>query len=96
MPVYRYRVVTDDDSGEIFEVEQPMDSPALQKHPLSGEPVTRLFDAPNLSTKHTEGKAKRAIDPGNLEKHGYTRNERGDSGTYHKTAGEGPDCVEKE
>ena len=63
MPVYRYRVVTDDDSGEIFEVEQSIDSPALQKHPLTGDPVTRLFDAPNLSTKHTEGKAKRALDP---------------------------------
>ena len=96
MPVYRYRVVTNDDSGEIFEVEQSIDSPALQKHPLTGDSVTRLFDAPNLSTEHTEGKAKRAIDPGNLEKHGFSRYERDGSGNYQKTAGDGPDCIEKE
>ncbi len=96
MPVYRYRVVTDDDTGEIFEVEQRADSPPLQKHPLTGDPVTRVFDAPNLSIQHTEGKAKRAIDPGNLEKHGFSRYERDRSGSYQKTAGKGPDCIEKE
>ena len=96
MPVYRYRVTTDDDSGEIFEVEQPVDAPSLQEHPLTGAPVTRLFDAPNLSTQHTEGKTKRALDPGNLEKHGFSRYERDGSGSYHKTTGEGPDCIEKE
>ena len=66
MPVYRYRVVTEDDSGEIFEVDQPMDSPALETHPSTGEPVTRLFDAPNLSTQYTEGKEKQTLDTSNL------------------------------
>ena len=96
MPVYRYRVVTADDSGEIFEVEQSADSPPLQKHPLTGDPVTRIYDTPNLSTQHTEGKAKRALDPGNLDRHGFSRYERDSSGSYHKTAGEGPDSIEKE
>jgi len=96
MPVYRYRVTTDDDSGEIFEVEQSIDSPPLQKHPLTGDPVARLFDAPNLSTQYTEGKTKRSLNPDNLGKHGFSRYERDGSGSYHKTAGEGPDCIEKE
>ena len=96
MHVYRYRVVTKDDSGEIFEVEQPMGSPPLEEHPLTGEPVTRIFDVPNLSTQYTEGKAKRSLDPGNLKQHEFSRYERDDSGTYHKTGGEGPDCIEKE
>ncbi len=96
MPVYRYQVVTDDDSGEIFEVEQSIDSPTLEKHPLTGKPVHRVYDAPNLSTQHTEGKTKRTLDPGNLEKHGFSKYERDGSGSYHKAAGQGPDCLEKE
>ena len=96
MPVYRYRVVTDDDSGEIFEVEHSAESPPLQKHPLTGDPVTRVYDAPNLSTQHTEGKTKRVLESDNLNRHGFSRYERDSSGSYHKTAGEGPDSIEKE
>ncbi|MFP6855239.1 MAG: hypothetical protein VB980_05600 [Opitutales bacterium] len=96
MPVYRYQVVTEDDSGEIFEVEHSAASPSLRKHPLTGDPVTRLYDAPNLSTQHTEGKTKRALEADNLNRHGFSRYERDGSGSYHKTAGQGPDSIEKE
>ena len=96
MPVYRYQVVTEDDSGEIFEVEQSIDSPALERHPLTEKPVCRVYDAPNLSTQHTEGKTKQVLESGNLNRHGFSRYERDSSGSYHKTAGEGPDSIEKE
>ncbi|SVD20848.1 uncharacterized protein METZ01_LOCUS373702, partial [marine metagenome] len=48
-PLYVYRVVTHDGSGEIFEVEQATNSPPIKKHPTTGQPVERVYhDAPGL------------------------------------------------
>ena len=95
MPVYLYRIVTPDDSGEVFEVEQAANSPLLKKHPVTGAPVERVYEAPNLSTEYVEGKTKRILSKESVEKQGFARYER-DKGTgaFHRTAGKtGPEEI---
>tara|TARA_Y100001934_G_scaffold251631_1_gene314941 strand:- start:1491 stop:1814 length:324 start_codon:yes stop_codon:yes gene_type:complete len=96
VPVYSYRVVTSQGIGESFEVEQTIDSPPLEKHPLTGEKVERLYEnPPNLLSKHSENSEKKALSPENLRKNGFSRYERDSgSGSYIKTAGrEGPNEI---
>ena len=96
VPVYSYRVVTPQGIGEIFEVEQPIASPPLEKHPLTGEKVEPLYESPpNLVKKHSEKSEKRILSPENLQKNGFSRYERDStSGNYNKTAGkDGPDEI---
>ncbi len=98
-PVYHYRVVTPDGSGETFEVEQAIDAVPLKKHPVTGKPVERVYDhAPNLGLKHSEGRERQILSPENLAKRGFSRYERDSgSGTYRKTAGEmGPEQIQGE
>lgn len=88
MPTYVYQVIREDGSeGETFEVVQKMSDPPLSKHPQTGQPVRRVFVAPNLNTR---GSGKRISDPKYLERHGFTRYEKTAQGTYEKTAGKGP------
>ena len=95
-PVYSYRVVTPQGTGEKFEVEQPIESPPLGKHPLTGEKVERLYESPpNLLRKHSEKSEKRILSPDNLRKNGFSRYERDPtSSNYIKTTGkDGPDEI---
>ncbi len=89
MPIYVYEVVRDDDrEGETFEIEQPMSAPALTQHPVTGEPVRRVYQPPNLATKYTPGATRNKLENKNVEKAGFTKYERDKlTGTYHKVAG---------
>ena len=93
MPTYVYEVINEDGSGgDRFEVVEKMSDDPMTSHPESGEPVRRVFLPTNLNTK---GGSKRFTDPDHLAKHGFTRYEKAGDGTYEKTAGDGPDTIQK-
>jgi hypothetical protein len=99
MPTYLYQEILPDGSdGECFEVVQRMADPVLTKHPKTGLPVRKVFAAPNLPKKYTEGATKAKLSNENVEKHGFTRYEKDKvSGMYNKTAGKdkrAPDVVD--
>ncbi|MBK9035545.1 MAG: zinc ribbon domain-containing protein [Myxococcales bacterium] len=49
MPTYVYETVPADGSpGQVFEIQQRMADPALERHPDTGEPVQRVLTAPFL------------------------------------------------
>lgn len=86
MPVYRYAVIEDDGSeGEVFEVEQSINSPVLKKHPENGKRVKRIFDLPNINTKYTPGKERTLSDTAKIKKAGFQILQKDKiSGKYHK------------
>ena len=88
-PLYTYRVIAQDGSGEIFEVEQATNAPPINEHPLTGQTVERVYDeAPTLSLRHSENRDSQILSPDNLTKHGFSRYERDPTtGSYHKSSG---------
>ncbi len=86
MPIYTYQIVKPDGSkGEIFEVEQSLQSPTLTAHPISGEPVERIYDIPNLNSQYTAGKEKSLSDISRIKKAGFEILEKDKiSGKYFK------------
>ena len=99
MPTYIYQEILPDGSdGEAFEYIQRMSDPALTEHPVSGNRVRKVFHAPNVSNRYTEGATKNKLTNENVEKHGFTRYEKDKvTGRYHKTAGKdkrAPDVVD--
>jgi len=98
-PLYAYRVITPDGSGETFEIEQSANAPAIKKHPTTGQPVERVYhDAPSLNLKHSERRERQILSADNLTKRGFSRYERDQvTGAYHKSAGEtGPEEIQRE
>lgn len=98
MPIYVYQVVTaDGGEGEVFELEQSMVDAPLTAHPLTGKPVRRVYQAPNLTTRYAPGATKNKLENRNVEKMGFTKYERDKlTGTYHKVAGKdgrAPDTI---
>ena len=93
MPTYVYEVITDDpEGGQIFEVQQRMSEPALTKHPISGLPVRRVIQVPNVAGKYTERHEKKMLNNDNLARLGFTKYERTGDGEYTRTAGkDGPE-----
>lgn len=95
MPLYLYQVETDDGSGEIFEVLQSMSEPPLTTHPETGQPVKRIFGAPNAPRAWTDMHAKSATSDKRLERGGFTKYVKSDAGKYEKVFGSGPDLIKK-
>ena len=98
MPTYVYAVLNEDGTlGAHFEIEQSMDEPHLEIHPETGEPVQRVYLPPNLATRYTEGRNKKLLDNGNIEKAGFTKYERDkQTGQYHRVAGkDGPKVLKR-
>lgn len=98
MPIYLYQeILADGSDGKCFEVVQRMSDSPLKTHPGTGNPVRKVFAAPNLPTRYTEAATKSKLTNENVEKHGFTRYEKDKvSGKYHKTAGkdkQAPDVV---
>lgn len=96
MPIYTYQVIHPDGTeGDVFEVEQSMKSPLLQTHPLTDQPIRRVYFPPHLGGRHSEYGAKRRLSPETFEKAGFTRYVRDKlTGQYHKTHGTaGPDHI---
>ena len=90
MPIYEYE--PDDGSCDRchgrFEVLQGMQEPALTVCPDCGKPCHRVISSFSMSRE-----AKDLLSQKNLERHGFTRYEKTDEGTYEKTCGKGPDSI---
>jgi len=96
MPLYVYEVVLPDGAaGETFEVLQPMSEPPLTAHPETGEPVRRVFGVPNAPSGWTESQGKAKISDKNLERMGFTKYVKSDTGKYEKVLGKGPSKINK-
>ena len=55
MPIRRYRVLGPDGrEAEILEVDQPGDTPDLERHPLDGRELRKLIEAPNVGGKWSD------------------------------------------
>lgn len=93
MPLYVYQVIEEGEAGgEVFEVLQGMNEPALTHHPHTGQPVRRLLSAPNPIVK--SGSAN--LSDNRLERLGFTKYQKTADGKYEKTAGAGPDLINRE
>ena len=97
MPIYVYEVITDDgDEGQLFEVVQKMSDAPLARHPVTGQPVRRVIQPPNLPGTWTDRQSKKMLSNDNIASHGLTRYERSGDGAYVKTAGKGPESIQRE
>jgi hypothetical protein len=96
MPIYVYEVITDDDEGQLFEVVQRMSDPPLTEHPQTGQPVRRVIQPPNLPGTWTDRQTRHTLSHDNIARHGLTRYERGSDGSYVKTAGKGPNAIQRD
>lgn len=99
MPRYLYQVVKMDGSrGEVVEIERPMDAPDPSTHPETGDSIVRLYTAPHLGTRYTEGRTKHLLDEKNIESKGFAKYVRDKStGDYYKAAGvQGPNLIKRE
>ncbi len=97
MPVYVYAVVdTDGSKRDHFEVRQRMSDDKLTHHPLTGEPVVRVPQVPNLVLNQAGRSSSSQEATDKLVGKGFTRYERSGSG-YVKTGGpaSAPDRIER-
>lgn len=95
MPLYVYEVVLPDGSGgEQFEWLQGMNAPPLTAHPETGQPVRRVFGAPNAPKTWTDMQAKAKLTDDSLGRMGFTKYVKGDKG-YEKVVGKGPNLIKK-
>jgi len=92
MPIYVYQEIRADGSeGELLEIEQPMSAKALEKHPVTGLPLRRVYLPTSMNTKYTPGHTRNLTSEKNVAKAGFTKYVRDkQTGTYHKTAGADP------
>jgi hypothetical protein len=96
MPTYVYEVINPDGSGgEVFEIDQRMSDEPLTRHPETGQPVRRRPVAPHVITRYSTGGQKQQLGDKNLERLGFSRFEKSDTGEYVKTAGKGPKKIKK-
>lgn len=95
MPLYRYQVVTDDDSGEIIEIVQAMSDAPLTEHPETGAPIRRIFTTPNAPKTWTGQNMKANLSDKNLDRMGFTKYVKSDNGKYEKVVGKGPSKIRR-
>ena len=77
MPIYTYTTIeTNGSEPEIFEVEQPISAPPLEKHPVNGKPVKRIYDSPNINIQYTLGRERELSDTTKIKKAGFKIFER--------------------
>lgn len=68
-----------------------MHDEALSVHPVTGQPIRRVYLPPRLATKYTPGSTAKKLDNKNVEKAGFVKYERDKlTGSYHKVAGRDP------
>ena len=93
MPIYEYQPETDascDYCENGFEVLKKINAPHPESCPECGAPILRKISAPNLT------KASPSLDRANIEKHGFTQYRKAGDGVYEKTAGKGPNVINKD
>ena len=96
MPLYVYEVVlADGTGGEQFELFQKMADPPLTAHPESGQPVRRVFADSSAPRAWTDAQGKAAVSDSNLASKGFTKYVKTGDGSYEKTAGSGPNKIQR-
>lgn len=78
MAVRRYQVIHPDGfEGELLEVDQPLASPDLANHPVTGEALRRLIDTPSVTGRWTDrAMGAAAKDSAKLKAGGFRKLER--------------------
>ena len=72
MPIYTYITIEPDGSdGDVFEVEQSINSAPITHHPENGKPVRRIYEAPNINSEYTPSKEKSLSDITRIKKAGF-------------------------
>lgn len=92
MPIYHY-AHDDEPNGCVprFEVVQSMSDDALTTCPQCGAPVHRVL------TGFSVGRSTRdMLSPSNLASKGFTQYRRSGDGIYEKTAGVGPQTIDRD
>lgn len=92
MPFYEYQASSDrhcEYCAAGFELLRKTEDRDLEGCPRCGSPVKRVLSAPNLSTGPS-------LSADNIEKHGFTQYKKAGKGVYEKTAGKGPDIINKD
>jgi hypothetical protein len=88
--MYVYEVVLPDGSGgETFEIIQSLSAEPLKKHPDTGQPIRRVFGAPNAPRTWTDSQAKANLSDKSLASKGLTKYVKSADGTYERAAGTG-------
>lgn len=93
MPIYEYQAATESHCTYCvngFERIRKLSDTPLETCPQCGAPVKRKISAPNL------GHSGPSLDTGNIEKHGFTQYRKAGDGVYEKTAGKGPNVINKD
>jgi len=93
MPIYEYEASSEqhcDYCSAGFELLRKLSEPELDRCPKCDAPVIRKISAPNL------GGSGPSLDSTNIEKHGFTQYKKAGNGVYEKTAGKGPDVINKD
>ena len=94
MPIYVYEVITESgEDGERFEVFQKMSDPPLTAHPETGAPVRRVVTRPNVPGKGSIASKKDLLNDKNLDRLGFTKYVKTETGKYEKSVGKGPDNI---
>jgi hypothetical protein len=88
MPAYLYQVVTPAGDGAVLEVTQSVHDAPLTVHPETGEPLRRIYTAPNLPLRHGDVATRAALSDASIARHGFTKYVREGRGRYVKTAGD--------
>lgn len=85
MPVYLYEVIK---TGEVIEIEHGINDPAPTQHPETGEPLQRVYTAPNIGTKFGGDYNRKLLSDESLKKGGFTKYVRDPvSKRYNRTVG---------
>ncbi len=94
MPIYEYRAIEGGCShcAETFEELQRYSDPALEQCPVCGTGVQRILSACAMAGTGSE---RDLLKPKNLAEKGFTQYKKAGNGVYEKTAGKGPDVIQR-
>ena len=96
MPLYEYELIDDaGNGGEHFELMQRIAAAPLTHHPETGQACRRVIGLPNAPRTWTDSQGKSATRDSNLERLGFAKYVRGDSGKLEKRFGKGPSMLKK-
>lgn len=97
MPIYVYETLPEDGPIERFEFFQKMSDEPFTHHPETGQPIRRVPASVSVGGKGGGASPSSTELPSDskLEKMGFTKYVKTDTGKYEKTAGkQGPDKLD--
>lgn len=98
MPTYHYQAKTHQSCTHCaggFDVFQKLSEDKLSVCPECQAPVKKIIQAPLIAGKMTRD-ANSTLSEKNIEKQGFTQYRKVGQGKYEKTAGKGPNFIDKE